>query len=189
MAGTIPPNGEPHGRGRLAALRHRARIHLNHLHAGVYARSGGRLLGRMGGHDVLLLTTIGRHSGQPRRTPVQYERIGNETFIVAANGGAAEPPAWWHNTEATAEVMVQIGGKQCPALALTVDAQHRAELWHELCARNPRLEAMQHTAGREFPVVQLLSDPARDPPLRRHLQDARRKDAVSRRRRRRRSPR
>ena len=166
---TIRRDDEQRRRRRLSALRHRARVHLNHLHAGVYASTGGRLFGRMGGHEVLLLTTTGRHSGRRRRTPVECERIGDGIFIVAANGGAHEPPAWWRNIEATAEVMVQIGGVQRPALALTVDAQHRAELWPELCARNPHLETLERNAGREFPVVQLLSDTARDTPLRRHL--------------------
>ena len=37
----------------------------------VYRRSGGRVLGRLGGQPVLLLQTTGRHSGQTRTTPVQ----------------------------------------------------------------------------------------------------------------------
>lgn len=84
-------------------------MHLNHAHARLYSLSGGRLGGSMGGHPVLLLGTTGRHSGQARRTPVQYERIDGDIFIVAAAGGAPRPPAWWHNLEATAEVTVQIG--------------------------------------------------------------------------------
>ena len=43
-------------------LRRRAAVHLNHAHARVYARTHGRLGASMGGHPVLLLTTIGRRS-------------------------------------------------------------------------------------------------------------------------------
>lgn len=39
------------------------------LHAWVYRRSGGRVLGRMGGQPALLLRTSGRRSGLSRTTP------------------------------------------------------------------------------------------------------------------------
>jgi F420H(2)-dependent quinone reductase len=71
------------------SLRHRARVHLNHAHAWLYEQSGGRLGRSIAGNPVMLLTTTGRQSGQPRRTPVQYERIGDELFVIAAAGGAA----------------------------------------------------------------------------------------------------
>ena len=67
------------------------------LHAWVYRRSGGRLLGRMGGQPVLLLRTTGRRSGRTRSTPVQYLADGDTFVVVAANSGAARPPAWYFN--------------------------------------------------------------------------------------------
>ena len=51
------------------------------LHAWVYRRSGGRVLGRIGGQPVLLLQTTGRRSGGTRTTPVQYVAHG-EGFVV-----------------------------------------------------------------------------------------------------------
>jgi hypothetical protein len=55
-------------------------------HGWILERSGGRLLGRVGGRPVLLLTTTGRRSGRPRRTPVQYERIGGAAVARTADG-------------------------------------------------------------------------------------------------------
>lgn len=37
---------------------------MTRLHASVYGRSSGRVLGRMGGAPVLLLETTGRHTGR-----------------------------------------------------------------------------------------------------------------------------
>ena len=147
-----------------------ARVRLNHAHGWLYALGRGRIAGSMGGRPVLLLTTTGRHTGRPRRTPVQYERIDGDLLIVAAGGGAPRPPAWWHNLEATAEVTVQIRGERQQALALTLTPEERAAVWPKLCARNRHLEPLQQRAGREFPVVHLVSAVAQDSPLRRHLQ-------------------
>jgi deazaflavin-dependent oxidoreductase (nitroreductase family) len=143
-------------------LRRRALIRLNRAHAWLYARTRGRLGARVGGHPVLLLTTRGRRSGVPRRTPVQYERIDGEPILVAAAGGAPEPPAWWRNLVAEPAVVVQIGAEARPARAATVGAEERGALWARLCERNPQLDRVQRRAGRELPLVR-LTEPAEDP--------------------------
>ncbi|MGH3150487.1 MAG: nitroreductase/quinone reductase family protein, partial [Streptosporangiaceae bacterium] len=38
-------------------------------HRRILAASGGRILGRLGGHPLIILTTTGRKTGQPRSTP------------------------------------------------------------------------------------------------------------------------
>jgi deazaflavin-dependent oxidoreductase (nitroreductase family) len=143
-------------------LRRRALIHLNHAHTWAYARTRGRLGRSMGGHPVLLLTTVGRRSGTPRTTPVQYERIDGDLFLVAAAAGAPDPPAWWRNLEADPAVTVQLGGSVHRAHALTVAAGERRELWARLCERNPQLERVQRRAGRELPVVRIAVAAATD---------------------------
>ena len=140
-------------------------MHLNHAHAWLYARTRGRLGGRTGGHPVLLLTSVGRRSGAPRRTPVQYERIDGGLMLVASAAGAPRPPAWWRNLEANPAVTVQIGADIGRARAVTVGADERRALWPRLCERNPQLERVQRRAGRELPLVRLI-DPAADPQTR-----------------------
>jgi deazaflavin-dependent oxidoreductase (nitroreductase family) len=146
-------------------LRRRTAVHLNHAHAWVYARTRGRLGGSAGGHPVLLLTTIGRRSGAARRTPVQYERIDGDLVLVAAAGGAREPPAWWRNLIAEPAVSVQLGARAEAMLASPVGADERRDLWPRLCEGNRRLERVQRRAGRELPLVRLV-DPAADPQAR-----------------------
>ena len=58
------------------------------------AGSDGRILGRMGGHPLLVLTTTGQRTGQPRSTPVIGIGNGTNWLVVASNGGAATQPLW-----------------------------------------------------------------------------------------------
>jgi deazaflavin-dependent oxidoreductase (nitroreductase family) len=151
---TAPPRRrQPFGR--------RARVRLNHAHAWIYARSGGRVGGRVGPSPVLLLTTTGRRSGRPRRTPVQYQRIDGALMIVAAAGGAPEPPAWWRNVEADPRVTVQIRAERWPARAVPARGARRDELWRRLCEANRYLPRVAQRAGRELPVIEI--EPGRPP--------------------------
>ena len=90
-----------------------ARQDASHLfgdeHVRSYRETGGEL-----GHDwkegtsVLLLTTTGRRSGEPRTTPLIYGTDERDFVIVASNGGSDEPPGWYANLEAEPEVEVQV---------------------------------------------------------------------------------
>jgi deazaflavin-dependent oxidoreductase (nitroreductase family) len=146
--------------GPVQTLRQRGRVRLNHAHGWLYDHSGGRLGGRLGGHPVLLLTTAGRRTGRPRRTPVQYETIDGAVLIVAAAGGARQPPDWWRNIEADPRVGVQIGSRVRVAQATTLPRAERQRLWPLLCARNRHLEPLEATAHRELPVVRLWCEAA-----------------------------
>lgn len=134
------------------------KIKLNHLNAWIYDRTGGRVGGSFGGHRVLLITTTGRRSGEPRRTPVQYEEIGGQTLIVAAGGGSPKPPQWYLNITADPRVKVKTGSREWPARAEVASAGERDRLWGELTAANPLLEKVQSRAGREIPVVRLIPE-------------------------------
>jgi deazaflavin-dependent oxidoreductase (nitroreductase family) len=63
---------------------------------------------------VLLLTTIGRKSGQPRVTPLQYEQVEGEYYIASARGTDAD---WFKNIVANPEVHVQIRDRKFDAAA------------------------------------------------------------------------
>jgi deazaflavin-dependent oxidoreductase (nitroreductase family) len=131
----------------------RLSIAAGHAHAWLYDRSDGRVGARIGGHPVLLLTTTGRRSGRPRRTPVQYERIDGEIVLVAAAGGAPEDPAWFRNLLAEPQVRVRIGRREGPAVASVAAEEQRSRLWPELCARNPALSRVARRAHRAIPLV------------------------------------
>ena len=126
------------------------------LHAWVYRRSAGRLLGRMGGQPVLLLHTTGRRSGQTRTTPVQYLADGDTFVVVASNAGAARPPAWYFNLCADPHAQIDVGGRIVDVQAREAAGQERARFWQRLTAANPSLERAARKAGRDLPLMALL---------------------------------
>ena len=64
------------------------------------------------GATVLILTTTGRNSGEPRSTPLIYRPHGDDYVIVASKGGFPVHPAWYLNLLANPEVTVQIRGEE-----------------------------------------------------------------------------
>jgi F420H(2)-dependent quinone reductase len=126
------------------------------LHAWVYRRSGGRLLGRMGGQPVLLLQTTGRRSGRTRTTPVQYLAEGDTLVVVASNAGAVRPPAWYLNLRANPHALIRVGARNIDVRAQEAAGQKRAELWRRLTATNHYLERAASKAGRDLPLMALI---------------------------------
>jgi deazaflavin-dependent oxidoreductase (nitroreductase family) len=126
------------------------------LHAWVYRRSGGRVLGRMGGQPVLLLQTTGRHSGRTRTTPVQYLADDDMFVVVASNAGAARPPAWYLNLRANPHARIRVGARSIDVRAHEATAQERAELWRRLTAANRYLERAARKAARDLPLIALV---------------------------------
>lgn len=112
------------------------------------------------GHDwqgttVLLLTTTGRRTGQPRTLPLIYQKHGDDHLVVASKGGADQPPAWYLNLEANPEVEVQVHGDRFTARARTATAEEKPELWTIMTATWPAYDEYQTKTDRDIPVVVL----------------------------------
>ena len=137
-----------------------ARQDASHLfgdeHVRSYRETGGEL-----GHDwkegtsVLLLTTTGRRSGEPRTTPLIYGTDERDFVIVASNGGSDEPPGWYANLAAEPEVEVQVLDDTFTAQARTATADERPRLWGEMLGHWPHYAEYQEQTDREIPVVVL----------------------------------
>ena len=112
------------------------------------------------GHDwqgvsVLILTTTGRRSGQPRSTPLIYGQDGDDYLIVASKGGAPTHPDWYGNLVAEPEVSVQVRGDRFAARARTASPEERQRLWKTMTASWPAYDDYQRHTEREIPVVVL----------------------------------
>jgi proline iminopeptidase len=107
------------------------------------------------GSKILLLTTKGRSTGEPRTTPLIYEEDGDRYVIVASKGGAPQHPGWYRNLSQDPEVELQVKDEVFPARARTADGEERERLW-ELAARQwPSYDEYQTKTDREIPVVVL----------------------------------
>ncbi|MEU4406106.1 nitroreductase family deazaflavin-dependent oxidoreductase [Streptosporangium sp. NPDC023963] len=107
------------------------------------------------GTTALLLTTIGRKSGEPRTTPLIYQRHGDDLLIVASKGGSDEPPLWYLNLQENPEVEVQVLGDRFRARARTATPGEKPEMWSIMTAAWPAYDEYTKKTEREIPVVVL----------------------------------
>ncbi len=115
----------------------------------------GVLSGPMEGAPILLLTTIGRSSGEPHTTPVGFVDAGGRLAIAATNGGADTHPDWFHNLVRTSNVTVEVPGAKVPSLAIVAEGEERAVLLEKLAESLPGMSDYIADTIREIPVVVL----------------------------------
>src|SRR5271170_5441143 len=76
-----------------------------------FRANGGKVGGQFQGADLLLLTTTGAKSGQPRVSPLAYFRIDGKLLIIGSYAGSDVNPAWVHNLRAHPAARVEIGNE------------------------------------------------------------------------------
>jgi deazaflavin-dependent oxidoreductase (nitroreductase family) len=105
------------------------------------------------GTKTLLLTTVGRRSGEPRTTPLIYGQSGDDYLVVASKGGSDAPPAWYRNLEVNPEVEIQVKDQTMKARARTATSGEKPELWKIMTREWPDYDSYQENTDREIPVV------------------------------------
>lgn len=107
---------------------------------------------------VLLLTTTGRRSGEPRTTPLVYARDGERFLIVASLGGYDHHPQWYLNLLEEPAAAIQVGAERI-AVRAEVAAADRERLWAIVSDGYPTYLEYQQATEREIPVVVLRPEP------------------------------
>ena len=162
----MPPAQPPLANGRRGrAIREADRRFIRVFvgaHRRILAASGGRILGRLGGHPLIILTTTGRKTGQPRSTPVIGIPDGPNWLVVASNGGAASQPLWVRNIAACPEVTVRRGKRTAAFRARILPDSERASRWPSLSGAYPAYDKMQAKTDRQLPVIALEHVPGPD---------------------------
>jgi deazaflavin-dependent oxidoreductase (nitroreductase family) len=133
------------------------------LNVWLFRLTGGWVGGRfMGGAPILLLTTVGRSSGEPRVAPLLYLQHGDDLVVVASKGGMSHHPLWFRNLEAEPRVEVEIGRVRERRIARRASPAEKAALWPALIAMYPDYADYQARTTRDIPVV-ILSRPGDQP--------------------------
>jgi deazaflavin-dependent oxidoreductase (nitroreductase family) len=83
----------------------------------------------LAGLPVLMVTTTGRRSGQPRTSPLISVPVGEDLALLGTNFGQPSTPAWVLNLEADPRAAVQFGERRCEVVARPATADERAEVW------------------------------------------------------------
>ncbi|HJZ45645.1 MAG TPA: nitroreductase family deazaflavin-dependent oxidoreductase [Roseiflexaceae bacterium] len=111
--------------------------------------------GRFGGKNIVLLTTKGKKSGQPRTKPVFHLKDGSSYFVFASAGGSDKNPAWYANLTANPKVTVEDHGNTISGNASTVTGPERARIWQLLIAKAPNFGQYEKRTVRVIPVVRI----------------------------------
>jgi deazaflavin-dependent oxidoreductase (nitroreductase family) len=104
----------------------------------------------------ILLTTVGRRSGEKRTVPLRvFAEEGDRIVVVAGNGGEPSHPAWYLNLLADSRATVENDRETYEAVASVVTGEERDRLWKSFDEQQPGLSEYLANAGREVAVVAL----------------------------------
>ncbi|HYH53472.1 MAG TPA: nitroreductase family deazaflavin-dependent oxidoreductase [Solirubrobacterales bacterium] len=125
------------------------------LNAPIYRLTGGRVGGKLGKAPILLLTTTGRKSGEPRTAPVLYLADGDRFVVINTNAGNAKTPAWSLNLRANPEAEVEVGRKRVKVRARLAEGEERVDLWRRHMEQYSGWEYYETKLDREIGVFVL----------------------------------
>lgn len=119
-------------------------------------RTSGRVTrGPMAGRRMLILTTTGARSGEPREAVVTFSRDGERYVIAASKSGAPVNPGWFHNLVANPEVIVEAEGKRFAARATVISGAERDRLFEQHAAERSTFRDYAAKTERVIPIVVL----------------------------------
>jgi deazaflavin-dependent oxidoreductase (nitroreductase family) len=132
---------------------------VNHRFAGFHRwllrRTGGRVGAGALGIDVILVTTRGRRSGEPRTVPLGAVREGDAWVLTASNAGHDQMPAWALNLRADSTVTVESHGVAAPYRAHEAFDEEAARLWPLVIRTYPGYADYRTRTSRPIPLFVL----------------------------------
>lgn len=102
---------------------------------------------------MVLLTTTGAKSGQPRTSPLTYTTDDHRIVLIASRAGDVRHPDWYHNLVANPDVVIEIGSERFDAAAREAEEPERSRLFDERIAAMPRFGDYVAMTDRTIPVV------------------------------------
>ena len=130
---------------------------LNNNISNEFRANAGKVGGRFEGNQLLLLTTKGAKSGEPRVAPLVVFRIDGKLLIVAGYGGADVDPAWVHNLRANPWAHVEVGTDSFDVVAHELDSSEREAIIPKINATVPAFAFAnyQSKTKRTIPIFEL----------------------------------
>jgi deazaflavin-dependent oxidoreductase (nitroreductase family) len=120
-----------------------------------FRANGGKVGGQFAGHDLLLLTTTGAKSGQPRLSPLACLTVDGKLLIIAGYGGADINPAWVHNLRANPAAHIELGTESFDVVARELPSAERDEIIPKITELAPVFAEYQANTSRVIPIFQL----------------------------------
>lgn len=126
---------------------------MNRLIMGRARRTEGKTMGM----NLLVLTTVGRKSGQERQTPLAwFPGPDGSWLVVASANGAQANPAWYLNLAAHPDqVTVEQAGRKVAVTAEELHGAEREQAWEQIKAAADNFRKYEQTTDRLLPVIRL----------------------------------
>jgi len=111
-------------------------------------------VGAFEGTELLLLTTTGAKSGQPRLSPLSCRRVDGKLLIIAGYAGADINPAWVHNLRADPRAHIELADESFDVTARELPPAERADIIPKVTAISAFAE-FQAKTSRVIPIFEL----------------------------------
>jgi deazaflavin-dependent oxidoreductase (nitroreductase family) len=123
------------------------------LNIGLYRASGGRMMGKVRGVPVLLVTVAGRKTGEKHTTPVAYFEDDARYVVTGSAGGAASEPQWFRNLRVAERAEIEVRRQRIPVTVSIADHDEHDVLWPKLLAHAPFFADYQAKVERQIPMA------------------------------------
>lgn len=120
-----------------------------------FRANGGKVGGPFEGATLLLLTTTGAKSGQPRLAPLAYLTIDGRTIIIGSKAGADTNPDWVHNLRANPRAHIEVATDAYDVVARELPAAERDDVYPKVVALAPGFGDYQAKTSRVIPLFEL----------------------------------
>ena len=107
------------------------------------------------GATLLLLTTTGAKSGQPRLSPLAYLTVDDKMIIVGSKAGADTNPAWVHNLRANPRAHIEVGTDAYDVVARELPADEREATYPKIVELAATFGDYQAKTSRVIPLFEL----------------------------------
>ena len=124
------------------------------LMAEMRAHGGVPSQGPFAGRRLLILTTTGARSGEPRTAVLAYRLRGEKLIVAGSKGGAPTHPGWFHNLRANPVATVEVNNEVVQVRAkIEAEGTERNRLWAEHVAEMPGFGEYPAKTDRIIPMV------------------------------------
>jgi deazaflavin-dependent oxidoreductase (nitroreductase family) len=126
------------------------------LIAEMRANDGQVTQGPLAGHPLMVMTSTGAKSGEPRRAILTYSEDAGDYIVAGTAGGSPTTPAWVHNVEAKPNVSIEADNETFEATGQVIkQGAERDRLWAQHVDRLPWFADYPKQSGRVIPMVRL----------------------------------
>ena len=120
-----------------------------------FRANGGKVGGPFEGATLLLLTTTGAKSGQPRLAPLAYFTVDGKLIIIGSKAGADTNPDWVHNLRANRQAHIEVGTDAYDVTSRELPTAERDEIFDKVVAAAPGFGEYQSKTSRVIPLFEL----------------------------------